>query len=93
MNRIRTVTLVLALGWSMAASAEPWWAGLTGNDTGGIIPWTEGHELVASEWAARHCARYGKFARFTSNRREYGYYIAFECDWRSPPGYSARQPD
>ena len=56
-NCIKTATLVLAIAWSLAAFAvEPGWDKIRGNDTGGIIPWSEEHELNAPEWAAEHCA-------------------------------------
>ena len=93
MNRIRTATLGLAIGWSLPASADLWWDGVRGNDTGGIISWSPDHERIAPQWAAEHCARYKKFARFTSMQRQYGDYIAFDCDWRQPPGYSTRRSD
>jgi hypothetical protein len=66
MNRIRTVTLLLAIGWSLMASAESSWDVVKGNDTGGIISWSPEHQLLAPEWAAEHCARYEKFTRTTS---------------------------
>ena len=37
-------------------------AGLTGNDFGGIIPWSPENQAVARDWAAQHCAYYGKVA-------------------------------
>jgi len=55
--------------------------GLTGNDTGGIIPWSPANEVAAREWAVAHCARYNKYARLTSMHRQYGDYIGFECVW------------
>jgi len=82
MNHIRVATLVLVIGWSLTAQAEPWWGVLIGNDTGGIIPWSPEHRLVAREWAAEHCAEYHKFAHITSIHPWYGDYIAFACDWR-----------
>ena len=63
-----------------------WWGwgpgpGVTGNDTGGIIPWSPENERIAPVWARDHCARYNKYARATSITRGYGNYIAFECIW------------
>jgi hypothetical protein len=55
--------------------------GVTGNDTGGIIPWTPENELRAPELAQAHCARYNKYARATSIVRRDGDYIGFECVW------------
>jgi len=55
--------------------------GVTGNDTGGIIPWTPENERDAPALAQAHCARYNKYARATSIVRQPGYYIGFECVW------------
>ncbi len=55
------------------------WSGLTGNDTGGIIPWTPGIEETALSTAADHCARYGKYAVITSVHPWPGDYIGFTC--------------
>jgi len=63
--------------------------GLTGNDTGGIITWSPENQLAARDWAAEHCARYGKYARITSVHRKYGDYIGFSCQFdprKRPPG-------
>ena len=90
MKPIRAAIFVLAIGWSLTAQAEPWWGSLTGNDTGGIIPWSPEHQLMAREWAAAHCASFDKFARITSIHPQYGDYIAFACEWRPPFGYWRR---
>jgi len=55
--------------------------GVTGNDTGGIIPWTPENEWRAPAMAQAHCARFNKYARTTSIVRGYGNYIGFECVW------------
>ena len=52
--------------------------GLTGNDTGGIIPSSVSREPARS-MAAEHCARYGKYPVATSLDRRYGGYYGFEC--------------
>jgi hypothetical protein len=74
---------VVALGIGLVASAcmgpGP---GVTGNDTGGIIPWSPINHQMAEELAANHCAFYKKRARITSVRAQYGDYIAFACSWR-----------
>ncbi len=59
-------------------------AGLTGNDIGGIIPWSEANRAIARDLADQHCARYGKVARFTSATMQYGDYIAFSCRYERP---------
>jgi hypothetical protein len=67
--------------------------GITGNDTGGIIPYplvaSRGGNIrvVAQAMAAEHCARYRKFAVITTIHREYGDYVVFDCHWSlSRPG-------
>ena len=61
--------------------------GITGNESGGIIP----DALVAAQpgparaaataMAAEFCARYDKRARVKTMARKYGDYVAFECSW------------
>jgi hypothetical protein len=55
--------------------------GITGNDIGGIIPWTPENEWRADALARAHCAHFDKYARLTSIVRGYGNYIGFECVW------------
>ncbi len=68
----------LAIGVLLSSCAGPG-SGLTGNDTGGIVPWSPESREYAADWAAAHCARYGKIARITSVRAGYGNYIGFSC--------------
>ena len=68
----------LAVGLLLSSCAGPG-PGLTGNDTGGIIPWSPASRALAAEMAAAHCARYGKIAKITSVQAEYGHYIGFAC--------------
>jgi hypothetical protein len=72
---------IIALGTLASACAGPG-PGITGNDTGGIIPWSPMNHQMAAELAALHCAGYNKRARITSIRAQYGDYIAFACSWR-----------
>ena len=55
--------------------------GVTGNDTGGIIPWSPGIRQIAFNLASEHCGRYNKYARITSVHARYGDYIGFACVW------------
>jgi hypothetical protein len=75
------VFAALTIG-ALAASCTGPGPGVTGNDTGGIIPWSPIHNELAPQFAAEHCARYGKRSRITSVRARYGDYIAFACSWR-----------
>jgi hypothetical protein len=76
MKRIFPIAALLGL----AACTGPG-PGLTGNDSGGIITWSPEHQAAARDWAADHCARYGKYARITSVQAEYGGYIGFTCQF------------
>jgi hypothetical protein len=70
---------MLALAGALLAGGCVSWWGITGNDTGGIIPWSPESELAAPAMAAEHCARYGKVALFTSVGRTPGSFINFIC--------------
>lgn len=54
--------------------------GLTGNDIGGIIPYTP--ELRVNDYrdmAAVWCARWGRLSHVTAVDRKYGDYVSFVC--------------
>jgi hypothetical protein len=76
--RLRQAFLITALGLTLGSC-------ITGNDTGGIMPWTPDSELNALDLAQAHCARFNNYAVITSVHREYGDYIAFSCQWHQPP--------
>jgi hypothetical protein len=76
-TRLASLAGMMLLLWASGAQAQY----LTGNDTGGIIPWSCETEALARETAAAHCARFDKYARITSVHRQYGDYIAFNCLW------------
>lgn len=59
--------------------------GVTGNDTGGIIPWSPESQIAMRDIAGDHCARYNKRFRITSVHPQYGDYIGFVCFF--PRGY------
>ncbi|HET7850597.1 MAG TPA: hypothetical protein VFL51_16200 [Pseudolabrys sp.] len=52
---------------------------MTGNDTGGIFPWSHENRIHARAIAAEHCARYFKRAHITAVVPGYGNYISFSC--------------
>jgi hypothetical protein len=54
-------------------------SGLTGNDTGGIFPYSPAVEGSYQQIAEGHCARYGRLAKVTSVHRKYGDYVSFVC--------------
>jgi hypothetical protein len=74
---------VAAFALAAPSADAGWWHdfGLTGNDTGGIIPWSPAISLIYRDIAAEHCAHYNKIARITSVHRRYGDYVGFECRW------------
>jgi hypothetical protein len=80
------VLLVLAAGLSASTSAMAWGAefagpgpAVTGNDIGGIFPYSPDVEPIYRDIAADHCARWGRFAKVTSIHRVYGEYVGFVC--------------
>ena len=82
---VRSVAL-LALGLLLASCAGPG-AGLTGNDTGGIIPWSSVSREQAHDLAIEHCARHGKVARATGIDPRYGGYYSFACRFDRRPAF------
>ncbi len=59
--------------------------GPTGNDTGGIIPWSPDNEREALNIAQNNCGQFNKHAAITSVHRTYGDYIGYVCLWDPPP--------
>jgi hypothetical protein len=64
-------------------------AGITANDTGGIISWSPAIASVYRHMAGEHCARFDKVAVITSVHRRYGDYVGFRCFF--PRGYDPRR--
>jgi hypothetical protein len=54
----------------------PW---ITGNDTGGIFPYSPDIEHVYRQIAADYCAGWGRLSHVTSVHRRYGDYVGFVC--------------
>ncbi len=52
---------------------------ITGNDTGGIIPYSPEVEGTYRQLAADYCAHWGRLSQVTSVHRRYGDYISFVC--------------
>jgi len=84
------VLLVLAAGLSASTSASTsamaWGAefagpgpAVTGNDIGGIFPYSPDVEPIYRHIATDHCARWGRLAKVTSIHRVYGEYVGFVC--------------
>jgi hypothetical protein len=87
--RLLLLSTVLMLGLSAASCVGPN-AGVTGNDTGGIVPWSPENDRHAGEIADQHCAGYNKYGRVTSKVRQPGHYIAWSCTWKLPYGRALR---
>ena len=83
-HAILMTALVLMLGSCVGVY------GPTGNDTGGIIPWSPEAERDALDIAQGNCGRYNSYAVITSVHREYGDYIAYRCQWNQPPNRPTR---
>jgi len=84
MTPILRIAAVLALTAGLAGCVGP---GLTGNWSGGIIPYSPENEALAPQAADAHCSRYGKQAEHMIIDAKYGQYISFECQY---PWGSAR---
>jgi hypothetical protein len=65
----------LALGAEFAGPGPA----ITGNDTGGIFPYSPGVQPIYHQIAGDYCARRGRFAKITSVHRVYGDYVGFVC--------------
>jgi hypothetical protein len=82
-RKLVLVALAGALTLSAAGAAHAGFAGpgpgITGNDTGGIIPYAPALEGIYPKMAQAHCARWGRLAHITSVHRVYGDYISFVC--------------
>jgi hypothetical protein len=83
--------LAIAMFLTLTACMGPG-PGLTGNDTGGIIPYplvasqsvasATSERVVAARIAEAHCARHNKRFVDLYIRRQYGEYVSFTCSWR-----------
>lgn len=79
---------IVLLAGACAACAGPG-PGITGNENGGIIPWSPATQALAFDTADAHCANYGKLGRITSVYAQPGAYIGFACLY--PRGYVVRE--
>jgi hypothetical protein len=71
---------VATLGVSAAAAAISGpWPSISGNDTGGIIPYAPNLEGLYPQIAGDYCASWGRLSHVTSVHRRYGDYISFVC--------------
>ncbi len=89
MNSRPLYVAVLALPLLAASAQADWRNGVTGNDGGGIIPWSPDISLTYRQIAADHCARFDKVAVVTSVHKWYGDYVGFRCYF--PRGYDPRK--
>lgn len=78
---VAMVAAVIALGAGGTANADFFYPypRVTGNDTGGIIPYSPAIEHIYRDMAADHCARWGRLSHITSVKRRYGEYVSFVC--------------
>ena len=74
----RNPLIVAALTVVLTACAGPG-RGITGNDTGGIIPYSPAVEGTYRRLAADHCGWHRLSHVITSVHRRYGDYISFVC--------------
>jgi hypothetical protein len=76
LSAVLTVAAVGAVSAAQFAGPGP---GITGNDTGGIFPYSPDVEGIYQQIADGHCARWGRLAKVTSVHRTYGDYVSFVC--------------
>ncbi len=85
MRRKSLIVAALAAALSIGATGTvlasfagpgPW---ITGNDTGGIIPYSPALEGVYEKMAQDYCARWRRSSHITSVHRVYGDYVSFVC--------------
>jgi hypothetical protein len=74
-----TIVLTLGAGSAVLANLVGPGPGITGNDTGGIIPYSPDLEGTYKDIAASYCGRWGRLSHVTSVHRKYGDYISFVC--------------
>jgi hypothetical protein len=65
--------------WAGPASPAGPRPGITGNDTGGIFPYSPDLEGVYGQIAQDYCARWHRLSKVTSVHRMYGDYVSFVC--------------
>jgi hypothetical protein len=82
----RSLLMALPIALALACGSAPAGAyfagpgpGITGNDTGGIIPYSPAIEPIFRQLAAAYCARWGRLSYITSVHRRYGDYVGFVC--------------
>ncbi len=80
--------LLIAIGIALASSTAVLASGgtftgpgywITGNDTGGIIPYSPAIDATYKDMAADWCARWHRLSHVTSVHRVYGDYVSFVC--------------
>lgn len=86
MRMIAAVSLVarLVVTGGMLAGAPAradWVPSFKGNDTGGIIAYSQTAVADIRSLAIDHCARYGKVVKFLAVEPHDGGYISFACRW------------
>jgi hypothetical protein len=68
-------TTVFAIGGTLTGPGP----GITGNDTGGIFPYSPAIDHTYKQIAADWCTRWGRLSHVTSVHRVYGDYVSFVC--------------
>jgi hypothetical protein len=82
MRMIGAASLVAICGMLAGAPARADWVpSFKGNDTGGIIAYSQTALTDIRSLAIDHCARYGKVVKFLAVEPHEGGYISFACRW------------
>jgi hypothetical protein len=84
--RRHAAIFIASIGLMMLCAGSPALAflfgpgpGITGNDTGGIIPYSPAIDATYKDMAADWCARWHRLSHVTSVHRVYGDYVSFVC--------------
>jgi len=82
-NSAVLLTIALAVTTYAGAAAAAEFDGpsrwITGNDTGGILPYSPQVQGTYPQIAADYCARWHRLAHITSVHPKYGDYISWVC--------------
>jgi hypothetical protein len=76
---LATGSVMCGVAWSSGGRFAGPGIGITGNDTGGIFPYSPDVEASYQQIAADYCARWGRLSHVTSVHRKYGDYVSFVC--------------
>jgi hypothetical protein len=81
MRRMMAALAAMAAMLTAIPAHADWVGRFRGNDTGGIIAYDLASQYDARQVAVKHCAKYGKVAKFLAIDPQQGGYLSFSCRW------------